>query len=128
MKIIRSLDDLKQFREEIIEERQRKANLGNIRVIVSLGSCGIAAGALETLYALQQQVDAEGLTNVSISQSGCMGLCKLEPILEIAAGNEPIVTYGHVTPQVVRQIVREHIIGGKIVEDYVIESTPFPTI
>lgn len=128
MKTIRSLEDLRRFREEIIEEKQRKANLGNVQVIVSLGSCGIAAGALETLDALQQQVEAGGLKNISISQSGCMGLCKLEPIIEVVAGNAPMVTYGRVTLQVVQRIIREHIIGGKIVEDYVIESTPFPTI
>lgn len=128
MKTIRSLEELKRFREEIIEERQRKANLGNIQVIVSLGSCGIAAGALETLKAVQQQVEAEGLKNVSISQSGCIGLCRHEPILEVVAGNSPTVTYGSVTPQIVQRIIREHILGGKIVEDYVIESIPFPSI
>jgi NADP-reducing hydrogenase subunit HndB len=128
MKTIRSLEDLKRFREEIIEEKQRQASLGKVQVIVSLGSCGIAAGALETLKALQQQVEADGLKNVSISQSGCIGLCKHEPILEVVAGDSPKVTYGSVTPQIVQRIIREHILGGRIVEDFVIESTPFPKI
>ena len=129
MKMIRSLEDLNRVREETIEEKRRKASQRNIQVIVSLGTCGIAAGALDTLRAVQQQVEAEGLENVSISQSGCIGLCKHEPILAVIAGDSlKVTTYGRVTPEVVMRIVREHILNGKIVEEFVIESIPFPTI
>lgn len=128
MKKIRSLEDLNRFREEVIEEKQRKASAGEVQVVVSLGACGIAAGALETLKAVQKQVKAEGLKNVSISESGCIGLCKHEPILEVILGDSPGVTYGRVTPDVVQRIVREHILDQRIVEEFVIESIRFPTI
>jgi NADP-reducing hydrogenase subunit HndB len=128
MTTIRSLEDLKRFRNEALETKKRQASLGKIQVIVSLGSCGIAVGALDTLKALQQWVEADQLKDVSISQTGCIGLCKNEPILEVIAGNTPKVTYGRVTPEVVGRIVREHILGGRIVEEFVIESIPFPTI
>ena len=128
MKTIRSLEDLKQFREEVLEEKKRKTNLGHIQVSVGLGTCGIAAGALETLKAIRQQVDARHIKDVSISQTGCIGLCKNEPIIDVIVGNAPKVTYGNVTPEVVQRIIREHILGGKVVEEFVIESIPFPTI
>jgi len=128
MKTIRSLEDLSRFREEIVRERQRKANLGQIQIVVSLGSCGIAAGALDTLQAVRRMVGDEKLKNVTISETGCIGLCKHEPILEVIAGDSPRVTYGRVTPEVARQIIQSDGINGKIVEEFVIESLPYPTI
>ena len=128
MKTIRSLEDLNRFREKVIEEKRRKAGLGNIQIIVSLGSCGIAAGALDTLKAVQQLVEDDKIKNVAVSQTGCIGLCKYEPLLEVIAGDAPGVMYGNATPEVVKRIIREHVIGGKLVDEFVIESTPFPTI
>jgi NADP-reducing hydrogenase subunit HndB len=128
MKKIRSLEDLNHFREVVIAEKQRKANAGEVKVIVSLGACGIAVGALETLEAVRQQVKAEGLKNVSITESGCIGLCQYEPTLEVIIGDSPGVTYGRVTPDVARRIVREDILEHRIVEEFVIESIRFPTI
>lgn len=128
MKTIRSLEELNRFREEVIEEKRRKAGLGDIQIFVSIGSCGIAAGALDTLEAVRQLVEVDKIRNVTISQIGCIGLCKHEPILEVIAGDSARVTYGRVTPEVVKRIVREHVIGGRVVDEFVIESTPFPTI
>lgn len=125
---IRSLEDLNRFREEALKQRQHKADLGHIQVIVSLGSCGIAAGALDTLSAVKQMVRDEKLKNVSIAETGCVGLCKHEPILEVAAGGSNRVSYGRVTPDVARQIIRDHVINGRVVEEFVIESIPYPTI
>lgn len=125
---IRSLEDLNRFREEVIKERQRKAALGHIQLIVSLGSCGIAAGALDTLQAVRQMVEEDKIKNVTISETGCIGLCRHEPILEVIAGDTPRVTYGSVTPEVARRILRGHVVDGRVVEEFVIESIPFPTI
>jgi NADP-reducing hydrogenase subunit HndB len=118
---IQSLEDLNRFRDEIIEAKKRQADLGNVQVIVSLGSCGIAAGALDTLKAIQQQVETDHLDKVIVSQTGCVGLCRYEPIVEVAA-NATKVTYGHVTPEVAQRILREHILSGKVVEEFVIEA------
>lgn len=128
MKKITSLEDLNRFREEVIKERQRKVSAGDVQVIVGLGACGIAAGALETLKAFQQQIKAEGLKNVTIIQSGCIGLCKYEPIVDVIVGDSPGVTYGRVTPEVVQRIVQEDILNHRIVEEFVVESIRFPTI
>ncbi len=122
MKVIRSLEDLNQFREEVIEAKKRQASLGGVQVVVSLGSCGIAAGALDTLNAAQRQIEADHLSGVRVSQTGCAGLCKYEPIVEVVAADSSRVTYGRVTPDAVRRILREHVGNGKIVEELVIEA------
>src|SRR5574342_1301266 len=128
MKTIRSLEDLSQFREEIIEEKRREASSGRIRVTVGMGSCGIAAGAGWVMNVLEEQIQRAGLKNVTLSQTGCVGLCKHEPIVEISIGEAPKVTYGSVTVQAAERIVREHLLGGKVLEELVIDTTPFPTI
>jgi NADP-reducing hydrogenase subunit HndB len=122
MKAIQSLEDLRQFREEVIEARKRQVGRGSVQVVVSLGSCGIAAGALDTLKAVQQQIEADHLREALITQTGCAGLCKYEPIVEVIAADSPKVTYGGVTPEVARRIVREHVLGGKVVEEFVVEA------
>jgi NADP-reducing hydrogenase subunit HndB len=119
---------LNRLREEILEDKQNRAARGEIQVIVSVGTCGIAAGVLDTLEAVQQQVETAGLKNVSIKQTGCMGLCKYEPILEVIMGKTPKVTYGRVTPGAVQQIVRGHLQGGKVVDEFVVEAGPVPSI
>lgn len=128
MKTIRSLEDLNHFREEIVEKRQRQAELRHIQVIVSLGTCGIAAGALDTLNTVRQMVEDEKIKNVTILESGCIGLCRDEPILEVIVGDGPRVTYGRAVPETARKIMRSHVIEGKVAEEFVIESLPFPTI
>jgi NADP-reducing hydrogenase subunit HndB len=128
MKKIQSLEELNRLREEILENKRNRAARGEIQVIVSMGTCGIAAGALDTLEAVQQQVEAAGLKNVSIIQTGCMGLCKYEPILEVILGETPKVTYGRVTPGVVQQIIREHLQDGKVVEEFVVEASPVSSV
>ncbi|HUH98024.1 MAG TPA: (2Fe-2S) ferredoxin domain-containing protein [Anaerolineales bacterium] len=128
MKKIRSVQDLNQFREEIIEEQKRVASLGKARLVVGLGSCGIAVGALDVLHAIEAHVKADHLNEVIVSQTGCIGLCSLEPILEVTTGDGARVTYGKVTPAIVDRILREHVLGGKVVQEFVIDTTPFPTI
>ena len=120
--MIRSLEDLNRFREQIVEDKKRETSLGNVQVIVSLGSCGIAAGALDTLQAAQRLIETDRLRQVTVSQVGCAGLCKYEPLVEVMAPGSAKVTYGRVTPQVVQRILREHVMTGKVVEEFVIET------
>ena len=128
MKTIRSLEELNKFREEIIEKKNQQASLKKTQLIVSMGSCGIAAGAMDVWKTLEAEVKEEGFKNVIISQTGCMGLCALEPTVEVIVYDSQKVTYGHVTPEIIKLILQEHIIGGKIVDEFVVDATPFPTI
>jgi NADP-reducing hydrogenase subunit HndB len=122
MTAIRSLDDLKKFREEVLEKKVQDAKLGKTQVVVSLGSCGIAAGALHTMQAIREQTETEHLTGILISQTGCIGQCEEEPIVQVITGGQHKVTYGKVNPEVARRILREHVLGGKVVQEYVIEA------
>lgn len=128
MRSIQSLEDLDRYREEIIDARAAEAARGAIHIAVGMGSCGIAAGAREVLEVIQAQIDGGELKNVTLSQTGCVGLCRREPIVEISAGDAPKVIYGRVTPDEARRILREHILNGRIVEELVIDTTQFPTI
>jgi NADP-reducing hydrogenase subunit HndB len=118
MAAIHSLEDLERFKQQVIAERERLAQRGTIQIIVSMGSCGIAAGALDTYRAVQAQIEREQLDNVVISKTGCIGLCRYEPVIEVITGSEHKTIYGHVTPEIVERIVQEHIMDGRIVRDY----------
>jgi NADP-reducing hydrogenase subunit HndB len=120
MATVKSLEDLKKIREEALEKRKMKAASGKAQVIVGMGTCGIAAGARETMKAVLDTIEKENLTDVIVSQTGCIGLCEKEPIVQVVIGENPKVTYGKVTPEVMRQIMKQHIQEGKILSDHVI--------
>jgi NADP-reducing hydrogenase subunit HndB len=121
MSAIKSLDDLKRLREEALEKRKLKTTAGNTQVIVGMGTCGIAAGARETMKAILEQIETENLSGIAVTQTGCIGMCEREPIVQVVAGDSPKVTYGKVSPDIARRILHEHVLGGKIVEDHVLQ-------
>ena len=81
MTVIKSLEDLDRFKQEIIEKKARLAKSGMIQIVVSMGSCGIAAGANQTYISVQEQIHQKGLRNISVSKTGCIGQCSQEPIV-----------------------------------------------
>ena len=94
---------------------------GQTRVVVGMATCGIAAGARPVLNTLVEEVADAGLTGkVTVSQTGCIGLCQYEPIVEVFEAGKDKVTYVKMTPEKAKEIVEKHIKGGKIVEEYTI--------
>jgi NADP-reducing hydrogenase subunit HndB len=87
-----------------------------------MASCGIAAGAGDTYAAINRLIASLGLTGIRVSQIGCLGLCALEPIVQVQAQGQPLFTYGKVTPEVARRILRDHIGNGIVVQEYVVET------
>ena len=120
MATIKSLNDLKKIREEALAKRKVKSKEGNVQVIVGMGTCGIAAGARETMKAILDVIESQSLSGIIVSQTGCVGQCEKEPIVQVIVGDQPKVTYGKVGSEVARQIIKEHILGGKVVENHVI--------
>jgi len=120
MNAIKSLDDLKRIREEALEKRKVKITSGQAQVIVGMGTCGIAAGARETMKAVLKYIESENLQNILVTQTGCIGVCEQEPILQVMRGEEPKITYGKVTEEIANKIMKEHVVGGKVVEKNVI--------
>lgn len=121
MPTIKSLEDLKKIREEALEKRKVKSASGQIQVIVGMGTCGIAAGARDAMKAILETIQNENLEGVIVTQTGCIGLCEKEPIVQVVVGDQPKVTYGKVSPDVARQIMKEHVKNGHVVKEYVIQ-------
>ena len=125
---IMSVEELNRLKIELELRRNEEAARGMIRILVGMGSCGIAAGASEVFQAFEDEIEAKGLSNVTLIETGCMVLCKHEPIVEVIVGNQPKVSYGEVTACIAKRILQEHVAEGRIVQEFVIDTTPFPTI
>lgn len=91
------------------------------RIRVGTATCGIAMGAAETLRCLLEAVEAQRLAQIQVEETGCIGLCSLEPLVEVALDGRPSVFYARVDPQAALRILDEHVLGGQIVQDYHID-------
>jgi NADP-reducing hydrogenase subunit HndB len=118
---IKNLEELKMLREEAIEKHEAWTAFGGTQVIVGMGTCSLAAGAGATMNAILSKIETEELPGIMVTQTGCTGHCKREPIVQVIVGSAPKVTYGKVTPAVATRILEEHVLGGKVVQEYVIE-------
>ena len=117
-----TLADLKKLRDQKVAEiNQRNLENKDVQVIVGMGTCGIAAGAKESFDAFVDELSKQGLTNVTIRQTGCMGLCHSEPTVEVVAPGMPTVIYGKVDGATARKIVTDHIMAGKLVDDHIFD-------
>jgi len=116
-----TLDQLRKLREEKKGDMSRREVEGKeIQVIVGMGTCGIAAGAKLAFDAIVKAVDAHNVSgNVIIRQTGCMGLCHVEPTVEVIVPGMPATIYGRVDAAVAADIVRKHIVDRKLVNGYI---------
>lgn len=126
MTLIRSMEDLAQARADALKRQRADGKLKPFHIRVGLASCSIAAGAADTLEAINQWIASNSLpdgnsSQIRVSITGCIGLCALEPIVQVEIHGQPPVTYGKVTPPVAQRILREHIGKGLIVQEYVVE-------
>jgi NADP-reducing hydrogenase subunit HndB len=122
MPSIKSLEDLKRIREEALEKRKVKTAEGSIQVIVAMGTCGIAAGARDTMKAILDHIESNNVSGVIVTQTGCIGKCDYEPIVSVVIGAEPKVTYGHINAERARKIMQEHVADGKVLTDWLIPA------
>ena len=121
MDAINSLEDLKRIREKSLENRKVKEVSGAVRVIIGMGTCGIAVGARETMKAVLDYIKKNQIKNVSVTQTGCIGLCKQEPILQVVKGESEKISYGKVSPEIAEKIMKSHVVQGNIFQDNVIQ-------
>jgi NADP-reducing hydrogenase subunit HndB len=119
---VKSLEDLKRVREEALQKRQAKSISGQKEVIVGMGTVGIAAGARETLKAILDYIEQQGLTDILVRQTGNIGLDSLEPIVQVVIGEQPKVTYAKVNAAIAQQIMKQHVVEGAVVKEYVVEA------
>jgi len=119
---VKSREELHAIRERARAALAVRESGGGARVVVAMGTCGIAAGAREAMPALLDELDTRGVTTVTVSQTGCKGRCDAEPMVEVHDEDGAVVTYGRVTPEVMRRIVAEHVVGKQVVADYVVST------
>lgn len=116
---MKSLAELAKIREEAKKKVDIRGKKGT-RIVVGMATCGIAAGARPVLLSLVEEVKKRNLVDVEVVQTGCIGVCRLEPIVEVYSENGEKVTYVEMTPEKAKKIVSDHIVNGKVVSEYTI--------
>jgi len=117
---MKSVAELEAIRLATLEQvNLRREHEDAIHVVIGMGTCGIAAGAKEVLKAFMAEANAKELLKMTVAQTGCMGRCDLEPMVEVGLPGQEKVLYTKVKPEMVGRIVAEHVIGGKPVEEYI---------
>ena len=118
---MKSLAELEAIRQKTLDKvSMRKDAEEGIRVVVGMATCGIAAGARPVMLALIEEINKRRLTNVTVSQTGCIGVCRLEPMVDVMVPGQEKVTYVRLKPDMVGRIVAEHIVNGQPVVEFTI--------
>ena len=119
---MKSLAELQAIREKTLNRiNLRKEEEGETtRVVIGMATCGIAAGARPVMLSFMEEIQKRGLQHVTVSQTGCIGMCRLEPMVDVIVPGQEKVTYVHMTPEKVGRVVAEHIVNGRPVEEYTI--------
>ena len=118
---MKTLAELQAIRDSMKDKVSLRNGTAGMRVVVGMAPCGIAAGARPVLNAFVEEVNNQGLTEkATVTQTGCIGICQYEPVVEIFEAGKEKVTYVKMTAEKARRVVEEHIKGGKIVHEYTI--------
>jgi NADP-reducing hydrogenase subunit HndB len=118
---MKSLKELEEIRNRArANVASRKDNEGAVRIVVGMATCGIAAGARPVLAAFLDEVQKRNLSNIVVSQTGCIGVCRLEPLAEVFVPGQEKVTYVNLTPELAREIISEHVVNGRVLDSQTI--------
>ena len=120
---MKSLAELQAIKEKMQNKVALRDGNGEMRVVVGMATCGIAAGARPVLNAFVEAVANENLASkVTVSQTGCIGICQFEPVVEVMEAGKEKVTYIQMTPEKAQRVVEEHIKGGKVVAEFTLAN------
>ncbi|MPW24831.1 (2Fe-2S) ferredoxin domain-containing protein [Alkalibaculum sp. M08DMB] len=114
----KSIQELEAIRNKTIDHINLRSGKGGYRVVVGMATCGIAAGARPVMMRLMEEVQKNSLVDVTIAQTGCIGACRLEPIIEVYSPDGSKVTYIKMDEEKAIKVVADHLINGKIVNEY----------
>ena len=121
---MKSLAELAAIREKMKDKVALREGENSTRIVVGMATCGISAGARSVLGAFVEEVANAGLgESVTVTQTGCIGICQYEPVVEVFETGKDKVTYVKMTPEKAKRVVAEHIKGGKVVAEYTIGNT-----
>ena len=116
-----TLDELRKIKEKALNELKTREGKAKAKITVGMGTCGIAAGARDVTGALMDEIEKRNIQDVIVTQSGCMGYCEQEPLVEVEKDGQKIV-YRKVTAEGARRIIAEHIINGRVIGEMVFAS------
>ena len=115
---MKTVQDLEEIRKNTFNRVNQGTNRKSTRIVVGMATCGIAAGADEVFDAIVDEVNKLGLANVIVAKTGCIGVCRLEPIVEIIRPGEEKVTYVKMSPYKARRVVASHVLVGTVRNEY----------
>ena len=118
---MKSLAELAAIKDKMKQNATlREDSDSNTRIVVGMATCGIAAGARAIINEVTAEIAKRDLENVTVAQTGCIGMCRLEPLMDVIVPGHEKVTYVHLTPEKVGKIINDHVVNGKIVQEYTI--------
>ncbi len=121
---IKSLEELRHLREQVERDISTRKDTGTT-IIVGMGTCGIAAGARDTMHAILEELKKRDI-EANVMTVGCIGMCAREPLVDIEQAGKPRITYGNVTPDMVPRLIEEHLVNGKVVEEWAVGRLQSP--
>ncbi|KPL21618.1 MAG: NADH dehydrogenase [Anaerolineae bacterium SM23_84] len=122
MSRLKTIEELQKLREEAQRDIRVRTETGT-KIIVGMGTCGIAAGARETMHAILEELKKREV-DAHVTTVGCIGMCVKEPLVDIEQAGKPRVTYSNVHPDMVPRLIEEHLINGRVVEEWVVGRLP----
>jgi NADP-reducing hydrogenase subunit HndB len=117
---MKSIAELEEIRKKTLDDMSLRTNKSGLRIIVGMATCGIAAGARPVMTAFLEELKKRNVNNVSVTMTGCIGVCRLEPMVEVISADGIKTTYVKLTPEKAERIVAEHIVNGRVCVDYTI--------
>jgi len=117
---MKSIAELEEIRKKTLEDIKMRKNKDGMRIVVGMATCGIAAGARPVMNAFLEELKKRNISNVNVVMTGCIGVCRLEPIVEVIDPNGEKVTYVKMTPEKAARVVAEHIVNGRVCTEYTI--------
>ena len=119
---MKTLEDLRAIREKAKREMAARESAAKYRISVAMGTCGIAAGARNVMSAILDEINKRNVQQAVVSQTGCLGYCDQEPMVQVTGPDNNTITYGKVTPEIARKIIADHVVGDAVVSAYVFKQ------
>lgn len=116
---MKSLEELRELRKKVEKNIKIREQSNNTKLIIGMGTCGIAAGAREILKSVLEEIEKRDL-DIEVTQTGCIGMCEKEPLMDVKLPGKDRITYGNLKKEDIKKIIVNHVINGNIVEELVI--------
>lgn len=118
---MKSLEELQKIKERALQRRKLAGEGARARIVVAMGTTGIAAGARDTMAAILKELEKRGITDVVVTQTGSAGMSTYEPVVQVQVGDGELITYGNVDASRAATLIEKHVLGGEIVAEWQVQ-------